>query len=87
MAECCIEHCYRGPRVVDAEGFVVESERTIYLFSEADILSVAEERGLKLTEPQLDALHKYCDNGYDPDGRWHDVVEIALDNALQIEGG
>ncbi|KKK63280.1 hypothetical protein LCGC14_2995870 [marine sediment metagenome] len=63
------------------DGIVVASDRTVYRLSETDILDVAEKRGRKLTEEEMDAVARYLDKGYDPDGDWVTVIEDALDAA------
>ena len=70
--------CHGVPRRVE-DGIVVSSDRTVYRLCEDDIIGVAEQRGVKLTEDQLDEVARYVEKGYDPDGNWEMVIKMALD--------
>ena len=63
------------------KGIVLSSNRTVHRISEDDILGVAREKGIKLTEDDLATVSKYVERGYDPDGHWVEVIEMALEES------
>lgn len=76
--QCSHETCYQMPRTVE-NGIVKASNRTVYRLCEDDILGVAGQKGIKLTEEQLDQVSRLVDKGIDPDGHWVEVIEMALE--------
>lgn len=76
MAECGVCNCYRQPRTLD-NGAVVSSNRTVYRLSEDDVLLIAQDKGIVLTEDQLAQACKIVDFGMGESG-WDNIVAIAI---------
>jgi len=60
-------------------GIVVSSDRTVYSISEADILTVAEQEGVTLTEERMDTMTRLVEKGISGQLDWARVVEMALE--------
>ncbi|RLC95171.1 MAG: hypothetical protein DRI40_06415 [Chloroflexi bacterium] len=57
--------------------------RVIWSICEDDIVAMARERGIELTEEQLDATAKYVKKSLDAVCNWFMVVDMALNEAVQ----
>ena len=82
---CPSSFCHSRPRIVE-DGYVKMSYRMLYQITEEDILLVAEEVGVKLTEEQMDSLARRIVDGFDPEGNWREAVEDAMsESGIEVE--
>ena len=73
--------CYEMPRK-KKKRIVVQSNRTVWHMCEDDILAVARDRGIQLTEEQLEDVAKYVEEGLSAVCNWFKVVEMALSEVV-----
>lgn len=62
---------------------VTRQNRVIWSICEDDVLSIARNRGLELTEPQLDYVARYVERGLSAVCNWFMLVEMGLDEARE----
>jgi len=62
---------------------VTRPNRVIWSICEDDVLSIARNRGLELTEPQLDYVARYVERGLSAVCNWFMLVEMGLDEARE----
>jgi len=72
-----VQFYYQMPRK-KRKRVVVRSNRIVWHMCEDDILTVARNRGIHLTEEQLDVVARYVEEGLSAVCNWFMVVEIAL---------
>jgi hypothetical protein len=66
------------------DGKVISSNRLIWYLSETDILDVAAEDDILLSEAQLDSILSFIVKKYSSNGEWHDIIEEALEKVMSI---
>ena len=76
---------YDQPRVLDKNGFVLGSNRTVYNLSEDDILIYAKNKDISLTEDDLNVVKKCIDWGLSTG--IDTVLDAAIDEAVNLRGG
>jgi len=64
---------------------VIPPNRIIWSICEDDILAVARDKGIQLTERQLDDVAKYVESGLSAVCNWFMLVEMALNEAVRPE--
>jgi len=70
-------YCQRQDRVV------VRSNRVIWSICEGDVLAVARERGIQLTEDQLDDAARYVEKGLSAVCNWFMLLEMVLNEVAK----
>lgn len=62
---------------------VVPPNRIIWSICEDDVLAVARDKGIQLTEQQLNDVAKYVEGGLSAVCNWFMLVEMALNEAVR----
>lgn len=62
---------------------VIPPNRIIWSICEDDILAVARDKGIQLTERQLDDVARYVEGGLSAVCNWFMLVEMALNEAVR----
>lgn len=70
-------HCEQQDRMV------MLPNRIIWSICEDDVLAVAHDKGIQLTEQQLDDVAKYVESGLSAICNWFMLVEMALNEAVR----
>jgi len=63
---------------------VIPPNRIIWSICEDDILAVAHDKGIQLTERQLDDVARYVESGLSAVCNWFMLVEMALNEAVTL---
>jgi hypothetical protein len=61
---------------------VTHSNRIIWSICENDVLAVAREKGIQMTEDQLSSTARYVEKGLSAVCNWFMLVEMALDEVV-----
>lgn len=67
----------------EEDGISLRPNGIIWSICEKDVLELASEKGIHLTEQQLDDVAKYVERGLSAVCNWFMVVEMALDEVVR----
>lgn len=62
---------------------VMPPNRIIWSICEGDVLAIAHDKGIQLTEQQLNDVAKYVESGLSAVCNWFMLVEMALNEAVR----